>query len=34
MLSERTGSIVVQIIGNMIVLFKYQNDASKRKIEL
>lgn len=34
MLSERTGSIIVQIIGNMIVLFKYQNDASKRKIEL
>ena len=33
-LSERTGAIVVQIIGNMIVLFKYQRDASKRKIEL
>ena len=33
-LSERTGAIIVQIIGNMIVLFKYQNDASKRKIEL
>ncbi len=33
-LAERTGSIVVQVIGSMIVLFKYQNDASKRKIEL
>ena len=34
MLAERTGSIVVQVIGNMIVLFKYQRDADKRKIEL
>ncbi len=34
MLAERTGSIVVQVIGNMIVLFKYQHDADKRKIEL
>ena len=33
-LAERTGSIVVQVIGNMIVLFKYQKDADKRKIEL
>lgn len=33
-LAERTRSIVVQVIGSMIVLFKYQNDADKRKIEL
>ncbi len=33
-LAERTGSIVVQVIGNMIVLFKYQKDADKRRIEL
>ena len=33
-LSERTGSIVVEVIGSMIVLFKYQKDADKRKIEL
>lgn len=33
-LAERTGSIVVQVIGSMIVLFKYQNDSDKRKIEL
>ena len=34
MLAERTGSIVVQVIGSMIVLFKYQHDAGKRKIDL
>ncbi|MBR2532210.1 MAG: ribosome assembly RNA-binding protein YhbY [Lachnospiraceae bacterium] len=33
-LAERTGSIVVQVIGSMIVLFKYQKDAEKRKINL
>jgi len=33
-ISERTKSEVVQIIGNMIVLFKYQNDKTKRKIEI
>ena len=33
-LAERTGSIVVQVIGSMIVLFKYQKDKDKRKIEL
>lgn len=33
-LSERTGSEVVQVIGNMIVLFKYQKDADKRKINI
>ena len=33
-LAERTGSIVVQVIGSMIVLFKYQKDADKRRIEL
>ena len=33
-LSERTGSEVVQVIGSMIVLFKYQKDKEKRKIEL
>ena len=34
MLAERTGSIVVQVIGSMIVLYKYQHDAGKRKIDL
>ncbi len=34
MLAERTGSLVVQVIGSMIVLFKYQKDADKRRIEL
>jgi len=33
-LAERTNSIVVQVIGSMIVLFKYQNNADKRKIEI
>lgn len=33
-LSERTGSEVVQVIGNMIVLFKYQKDTEKRKIDI
>ena len=33
-LAERTGSIVVQVIGSKIVLFKYQNNADKRKIEI
>lgn len=33
-LADRTGSIVVQVIGSMIVLFRYQKDSSKRKIEL
>ncbi len=33
-LAERTGSIVVQVIGKKIVLFRYQKDEKKRKIEL
>jgi len=33
-LAERTNSIVVQVIGSKIVLFKYQNNADKRKIEI
>lgn len=33
-LSERTGSLVVQVIGSMIVLFKYQTNPEKRKIEI
>ena len=33
-LAERTGSQVVQVIGKKIVLFKYQKDEKKRKIEL
>ena len=34
MLAERTQSVVVQVIGSMIVLFKYQTDPEKRKIEI
>ena len=34
MIAERTGSLAVQVIGSMIVLFKYQTDAKKRRIEL
>lgn len=33
-IAENTGAIVVQVIGNMIVLFKYQHDPKKRKIEI
>ena len=33
-LAERTGSIVVQVIGSQIVLFKYQHDPKKRKIDI
>ena len=33
-LAERTGSIVVQVIGSKIVLFKYQKNPEKRKIEI
>ena len=33
-IAERTGSLAVQVIGSMIVLFKYQTDAKKRRIEL
>ena len=33
-LAERTGSLVVQVIGNMIVLFKYQPDPKKRRLEI
>ena len=33
-IAGRTGSEVVQVIGRKIVLFRYQKDASKRKIEL
>lgn len=32
--AERTHSEVVQVIGKKIVLFKYQKDAKRRKIEL
>ena len=32
--AERTRSEVVQVIGKKIVLFKFQKDAKKRKIEL
>ena len=34
LLSERTGSEVVQVIGKKIVLFKQAKDKDKRKIEL
>ena len=33
-LAGRTGSEVVQVIGKKIVLFRYQKDPKKRKIEL
>lgn len=33
-LAERTGARVVQVIGKKIVLFKYQTDPKKRRIEL
>lgn len=33
-LSERTGSEVVQVIGKKIVLYKQAKDKDKRKIEL
>ena len=33
-LAEMTGSIVVQVIGSMIVMFKYQHDPKKRRIEI
>ena len=33
-LSERTGSEVVQVIGKKIVLYKQAKDKEKRKIEL
>lgn len=33
-LAERTNSELVQVIGKKIVLFKYQKDPKKRKIEL
>lgn len=32
-LAERTNSQVVQVIGRKIVLFRYQKDQKKRKIE-
>jgi RNA-binding protein len=32
--AERTHSEVVQVIGKKIVLYKFQKDAKKRKIEL
>jgi len=34
MISERTRSEVVQVIGKKIVLYRQNKDASKRKIEL
>lgn len=34
MMAGRTHSEVVQVIGKKIVLFRYQKDAKKRKIEL
>ncbi len=33
-LAEATGSILVQVIGSNIVLFKYQHDPHKRKIDI
>ena len=33
-LAGRTGSEVVQVIGKKIVLFRYQKDPKRRKIEL
>ena len=33
-LAEATGSVPVQIIGSNIVLFKYQHDPKKRKIDI
>lgn len=33
-LAGRTGAEVVQVIGKKIVLFRYQKDPKKRKIEL
>ena len=33
-IAERTDSLVVQVIGSMIVLFKYQHDPKKRKIDI
>ena len=33
-IADRTGSLVVQVIGSKIVLFMYQHDPKKRKIEL
>ncbi len=33
-IADRTGAIVVQVIGSKIVLFKYQHDPKKRKIEI
>ena len=34
MLAERTGSELVQIIGNKIVLYKFQKDDDKRRIDI
>lgn len=33
-LAERTHSQVVQVVGRKIVLFRFQKDSKKRKIEL
>ena len=33
-LAERTGAILVQVIGKKIVLYKEASDAAKRRIEL
>lgn len=33
-LAERTHSEVIQVVGRKIVLFRYQKDPKKRKIEL
>ncbi len=33
-LAERTNSELVQVIGKKIVLFRYQRDPKKRKIEI
>ena len=33
-IAGRTGSEVVQVIGKKIVLFKYQKDPKKRRIEI
>jgi len=33
-LAERTGSVLVQRVGHVVVLYRQQNDPEKRKIQL
>jgi RNA-binding protein len=33
-LAERTGSVLVQLVGNVVVLYRQQPDAAKRKIQV